>query len=119
MKVSVVSPERRETIDAISSRRAVSIASSVAETVPIWLGLIRAALEYRFFAPSAIRRVSVTYRSSPTSWVRSPTASNRSFEPRGRLRRSRPRCCQRVFVEQFQVVAHDLVASEQRFAILY
>ena len=41
MKVSSVSPERCEMIEVYPLRRANSIASSVSETVPIWLTLIR------------------------------------------------------------------------------
>src|SRR3954465_7208491 len=81
MNGSSVSPERCDTTAVYPARAAIAIASSVSVSVPIWLTLIRIELA----TPSSMPRLKmeglVTKRSSPTSWILSPTVSVSSFQP--------------------------------------
>src|SRR4029077_20011414 len=74
MKVSSVSPERWEIIEVYPLRRARSMASRVSLTVPIWLTLIRMLLATPLSIPSCRNETLVTKRSSPTSWILSPSS---------------------------------------------
>ena len=75
-------------------RLAISMASSVSVSVPIWLTLIRMRVGRRPSAmPRARRSVLVTKRSSPTSWTLSPSSSVMQLASRpSRPRPGRPRC---------------------------
>ena len=67
MVVSSVSPDRWDTTDVYPARVAISIASKVSVSVPIWLTLIRMELAVLVSIPLASLSVLVTNRSSPTS----------------------------------------------------
>jgi len=60
MKVSSVSPDRCETTQRQPACRHSSIAPIVSLTVPIWLGLMSAALVVFSAMPRAMKRVLVT-----------------------------------------------------------
>ena len=81
MVVSSVSPERCEQTAVQPARVAISMASSVSVSVPIWLSLMRMELAEPFSMPWARRSTLVTKRSSPTIWMRSPSLSVMSFQP--------------------------------------
>ena len=57
------------------------MASSVSVSVPIWLTLIRIELATPISMPFFRNFVLVTNRSSPTSWILSPSASVSFFQP--------------------------------------
>ena len=59
----------------------MSTASSVSDSVPIWLTLIRIELARPSLDAAASRAGLVTNRSSPTSWILSPSRSVSSFQP--------------------------------------
>src|SRR3990172_8218085 len=87
MVVSSVSPERWLTTAPQPASRAISIAASVSERVPIWLSLMRMALAAPSSMPRARRSGLVTKRSSTTSWQGPPGGpaegwvKNRQTEP--------------------------------------
>ena len=69
--------------------RAISIASMVSVSVPIWLSLIRTELAAPSSMPRAMRSVFVTSRSSPTSWTATRAARRASCQP-GQSSSARP-----------------------------
>ena len=81
MNVSSVSPDRCEITDAYPADRAVSIASSVSVSVPIWLTFMSIALAIPSAIPFRSRSVLVTNRSSPTSCTLEPSVSVSAFQP--------------------------------------
>ena len=81
IKVSSVSPDLWDEIDLIPCSWAILIASSVSDTVPIWLSLIKIELAIPFSIPIWSLEIFVTKRSSPTSIIFSPKASVNFFHP--------------------------------------
>ncbi len=81
IKASSVSPERWEMTVRYPAFLAVSIASMLSVSVPIWFTFMRIAFPAWSRMPFFKRFVFVTNKSSPTSWTRSPSASVRSFHP--------------------------------------
>ena len=79
--VSSVSPDRWDTTAVHPARFAISIASIVSVTVPIWFSLMRTELATPFSIP--FRRIEglVTKMSSPTIWIFLPIASVNIFQP--------------------------------------
>ena len=57
------------------------MASIVSVSVPIWLTLMRMLLATPSSMPRCSRLVLVTNKSSPTSWILSPSRSVISFQP--------------------------------------
>jgi len=72
---SSVSPDRADTMVAQPWRRAVSRAARARVRVPVWLGLTSKAFVAPAAAAASTRPASVTRKSSPTTWIRSPTAA--------------------------------------------
>ena len=81
MVVSSVSPDRWLMIAVHPARWAISTASTVSVSVPIWLSLTRMLFAARSRIARSSRRVFVTSRSSPTSWTRSPSRSVSATQP--------------------------------------
>ena len=79
--VSAVSPERCEEIAVYPALCAILIASSVSDTEPIWLSLIRIALPAPSSIPFESLSVFVTNRSSPTSCTLSPSLAVSFCQP--------------------------------------
>src|SRR6478752_3203208 len=75
MVTSSVSPERCDITAAYPDTCASRTASSVSDSVPIWLTLTRIALPAPRSMPCASRSTLVTNRSSPTSCTRPPSAA--------------------------------------------
>ena len=81
MVVSSVSPERWDTTAVHPARLAISTASIVSVTVPIWFSLMRT--EFAAFSSIPLRRIFglVTKTSSPTIWIFFPIVRVNSFQP--------------------------------------
>src|SRR3569832_2551004 len=78
---SSVSPERWDITDVYAARCAISTASRVSDSEPIWLTFTRIELAPPILMPDDRRSVLVTHRSSPTSWIFLQSASVSAFQP--------------------------------------
>ena len=81
MVLSSVSPLRWLITLVYFARWAMSTASMVSVSVPIWFTFTKMLLAMFFSMPSLKRWVLVTNKSSPTSWTLSPMVSVSSFQP--------------------------------------
>src|SRR5271156_316531 len=117
--VSSVSPDRCETIDAYFALRAISTASIVSLTLPIWFSLIRIALPI----PSAMPRAKIfgldTNASSPTSWIflvpafPPPSSFVISFQP-SQSSSARPSSIEMIGYCRTQLAQNSTICSELR-----
>ena len=79
--VSSVSPERWLMTVRQPAFCAILTAWIVLVSEPIWFGLTSSALAVCSAIARSISEVFVTSKSSPTSWMRSPSRSRSSFQP--------------------------------------